>query len=317
MTRVSTLSQNHLVLRNTQAIQERIQDLRRQVSTGARASHFEDLGTQSLGLTSALSRVARAEQYLTNNIQTKTKLDMREVAVRSIAEIAKNLKAEFIQAEGIEDSRQLQQLAQAELSRVTAILNTRDQNGAYLFGGSRTNIAPVTQTISGAPPPQYTITFNNDLIVEQARIDDAISIDIGVLAGANATTPDPALAGLIETLNYFAAGRYPPPVAGTPPMPTPGVPPVAGAGALITAKIDASLKAVNDLNASLGVKMKIVEQVNIRLKEEIDLSTEFIGIVNDADLAQVLSRISQDQVSLEASYSVTGELRRLSLVNFI
>jgi flagellin-like hook-associated protein FlgL len=122
---------------------------------------------------------------------------------------------------------------------------------------------------------------------------------------------------LIETLNYFAAGNYPPPVPGTPAMPAPGVGPTAGAAPLVIVKIDAALSAVNDLNADLGVKMKMVEQVNIRLKEEIDLATEFIGIVNDADLAEVLTRISQDEVSLEASYRVTGQLRGLSLANFI
>ena len=137
------------------------------------------------------------------------------------------------------------------------------------------------------------------------------------VTGANATTPDPAFVGLIETLNYFAAGRYPPPVAGTPVMPSPGIPVTTGAGSLVTAKIDAALAAVNDMNGDLGVKMKITEQVNIRLREEIDLSIEFIGIVADADLAEILTRISQDQVSLEASYAVTGELRRLSLANFI
>ena len=317
MTRISTLSQNQLILRNTQIIQERLQDLRRQISTGAKADQFGDLGSQSLGMTSALTRVAQAEQFLANNIQTKAKLDLREIAVRAIAEISMNLKAEFIQSEGIEDSRQLQQLAQNELERITSILNSRDQNGAYLFGGSRTNIAPVVKTVNGAAPPMFTFAFNNDLIVEQARIDNGVTIDIGVLAGANATTPDPAFAGLIETLNYFAAGRYPPPVPGTPVMPSPGVPVTTGAGSLVTAKIDAALAAVNDMNGDLGVKMKIIEQVNIRLREEIDLSIEFIGIVADADLAEILTRISQDQVSLEASYQVTGELRRLSLASFI
>ena len=188
MTRISTLSQNQLILRNTQIIQERLQDLRRQISTGAKADQFGDLGSQSLGMTSALTRVAQAEQFLANNIQTKAKLDLREIAVRAIAEISMNLKAEFIQSEGIEDSRQLQQLAQNELERITSILNSRDQNGAYLFGGSRTNIAPVVKTVNGAAPPAFTFAFNNDLIVEQARIDNGVTIDIGILAGRDAVS---------------------------------------------------------------------------------------------------------------------------------
>jgi flagellar hook-associated protein 3 FlgL len=317
MTRISTLSQNQFILRNTQLVQERMQEMRNQVATGTKANEFTDLGSRSLSLTTAFSRVDRAEQFIENNIQTKTKLDLREAAVREIAEIAKNLKAEFIQAEGLEDSRQLQVEAQNEIQRVVAILNSRDQNGNYLFAGSRTNQTPVTMTTNGAPPPAFTFGFNNDQIIEQARIDESVVIDIGVLAGADATTPATAFNGLMETLNYFSAGRYPPPVAGTPPMPSPGVLPVAGAATQVIVKIDASLASINQLNADLGIKQKMVEDINVNLQEQIDLSKEFIGELNDADLAELLTRISQDEITLEASYRVTGSLRDLSLVNFI
>jgi len=317
MTRISTLSQNQFMLRNTQIVQARIQELQNQVATGTKANEFTDLGSQSLGLTTAFSRMARAEQFLENNVQTKTKLDLREAAVREIAEIAKNLKAEFIQAEGLEDGRQLQVHAQNEIERVVAILNSRDQNGNYLFAGSRTNLIPVTATAVGAPPPAFTFGFNNDQIIEQARVEESVVIDIGVLAGADATTPATAFEGLIETLNYFSAGRYPPPVAATPPLPSPGVLPVAGAATQVITKIDGSLAAINQLNADLGIKQKLVEEINVNLQEEIDLSKEFIGSINDSDLAELLTRISQDEITLEASYRVTGSLRDLSLVNFI
>lgn len=317
MTRISTLSQNQFILRNTQVVQERIQEMRNQVSTGTKADQFTDLGSQSLSLSTAFSRMARAEQFQQNNIQTKTKLDLREAAVREIAEIAKNLKAEFLQAEGLEDARQLQVHAQNEIERVVSILNSRDQNGNYLFAGTRTNLVPVTMTAAGAPPPAFTFGFNNDQIIEQARIEESVVIDIGVLAGANATTPATAFEGLVETLNYLAAGRYPPPIAGTPALPEPGVAPVAGAAPQVVTKIDASLAAINQLNADLGIKQKLVDEINVNLQEEIDLSKEFIGELNDADLADLLTRISQDEITLEASYRVTGALRDLSLVNFI
>jgi flagellar hook-associated protein 3 FlgL len=317
MTRISTLSQNQFILRNTQLVQERMQELRNQVATGTKADEFIDLGSKSLSLTTAFSRMARAEQFLENNVQTKTKLDLRETAVREIAEIAKNLKAEFIQAEGLEDARQLQVHAQNEIERVVAILNSRDQNGNYLFAGSRTNLVPVTITTNGFPPPAFIFGFNNDQVIEQARVDESVVIDIGVLAGANTLTPAAAFVGLIGTLNYFAAGRYPPPVPGTPPLPSPGVLPVAGAAPLVITKINAGLASINQLNADLGIKQKLVEDLNVNLQEEIDLSKEFIGELNDADLAELLTRISQDEITLEASYRVTGSLRDLSLVNFI
>jgi flagellar hook-associated protein 3 FlgL len=317
MTRVSTLSQNQFILNNIQAAQARIAELHRQVATGEKAEVYKDLGSQSLSLTAALGRIARAEQFMANNVHTKAKLDLREAAVRELANIAGDLKAEFLRAEGVEDARELQAHAQNQLQRVVGILNLRDQNGNYMFGGSRTNIPPVAMTANGAPPPAFTFTFSNDQVVEQARIDENLAIDIGVFAGASATTPAAAFDDLFTVLNYFAAGRYPPPVAGTPQLPQPGVPPTVGAAAQVTAVIDAALGAVNQLDADLGIKQKLIEEVDIRLQEEIDLTTEFVGSINDADLAELIIRIGQEEVALEASFRVTGELRDLSLVNFL
>ncbi|HEX9648214.1 MAG TPA: hypothetical protein VGB88_11990 [Alphaproteobacteria bacterium] len=317
MTRISTLSQNQYILQSTLATQSRLYDLRRQLASGNKAADFRDLASQAQSLSGALTRIARAEQYQANNVQTKAKLTLREAAVREISELAKDLKAQFIEAEGAEDSRQLQADAENQLTRLVSILNSRDQNGNYMFAGSRTNLAPVTMTANGAPPSAFTFTFNNDQVVEQARIDDGLVIDIGVLAGADAATPAAAFAQLFEVLNYFAAGVYPPPVAGTPAMPQPGVPPVAGAPAQVIPVINAALDAVDQLDAALGLRLKLLEQVEVGLQEDVDLTREFAGAINDADIAEVMTRISQDEVALEASYRITGELRLLSLVEFL
>lgn len=317
MTRVSTLSQNLFFLRNTEAAQARLADLQRQLASGEKAESFKDLGSRSLSLTAALSRIARAGQFTANNVHARTKLDLREAAVREIADIASDLKAEYLEAEGLGDASQLQVYAEGQLERVVAILNSRDQAGNYMFAGSRTNLAPVTMTASAAPPPAFTFAFDNDQVIERARIDENLALDIGVLAGADATTPAAAFNDLFTALNYFAAGRYPPPVAGTPPLPQPGTPAPAGAAAQVTALLDAAFDAVNQLDADLGIRQKLLDEVDVTLQEEIDLATEFVGSVNDADLAEVVARISQEELALEASYTVTGELRTLSLVNFL
>lgn len=317
MNRVSTLSQNQHVLQTTMAIQSRLDQARRQIATGNTSETYRDLGSQSLSLAAALTRIARAEQFEANNVHTQAKLTLREASVREIAEIAKDLKAEFIKAEGQEDARQLQVHAQNQLQRLVGILNSRDQSGNYMFAGSRTNVTPVTMTANGAPPPAFTFTFANDQVVEQARVDDSIVIDIGILAGADAATPAAAFAELFEVLNYFAAGVYPPPVAGNPPLPQPGTPATVGAASQVIPVIDGALGAVNQLNADLGIKLKLLEEIGVRLQEEIDLTREFVGSINDADIAELLTRLSQDEVALEASYRITGELGRLSLVDFL
>ena len=101
MNRISTLAQNQLMLRNALSTQERLFDLQKQISSGEKTDTFKGLRSDSVVLTTAKSRIARLEQLEKNNIQTKAKLDLRENAVRSIVEIAKDLKAEYIKAEGV------------------------------------------------------------------------------------------------------------------------------------------------------------------------------------------------------------------------
>ena len=141
MTRISTLAQNQFILRSTLQTQERLLTLQRQSSSGERSENFKGLRGVSTVLISAQARNANAEQLLANNVQTKTKLDLRENAVREIANIARDIKAEFISAEGIQDPSQLIIQSDIGLRQVVSILNSRDQNGNFLF---RVQVCPPT-----------------------------------------------------------------------------------------------------------------------------------------------------------------------------
>lgn len=313
MTRVSTLGQNQLILRNTQLTQTQLFDLQRQVSSGERSDTFKGLGSEGVVLNGAKSRLARMEQLVSNNDRTKSKLDLREVAVRQIVEIASNLKEEYLRAESLTDSTQLAVFAESELQRVANILNTRDGNGDFLFAGSRTDTEPVTLAATGGVPA-FTVTFNNDTIVERANIDDKLTVDIGVLAADDPSVPSGPFQGLIDILNFFAAGVHPPPLAPAP-LPTDSA---AGITAdQVVALIDQAFDTVNNLNAELGIRQRLLEEANVRLDFEIDLTTEFVATVRDADMADLIVRVNQEQVALQASFRVTAELSDLTLTNFL
>jgi flagellar hook-associated protein 3 FlgL len=314
MTRISTLGQNQFILRQTLQTQERLLSLQRQMSTGERSEDFKGLRGDSTVLISAQARKAATEQLLANNVQTKTKLDLRERAVREIVEIAKNIKSEFLSAEGIENSSQLVIQAQIGLQQVVSILNSRDQNGNFIFAGSRTDTAPVTSVPSGAPPPAFTLTFNNDTIVEQANVDENLTISVGVLAATNPTTPTGSFQPLIDILNFFAAGVFPPPLPAEP-LPAATAPTVTAAQALTL--IDQAFDTVNALDASLGISQQLVDEANERLQADIDLTDEFITSLKDVDVAEVFTQLSQEQFALEASFQITGRRSDLSLIQFL
>ena len=313
MTRISTLAQNQVLLRNNLTNQERLFDLQRQIGSGEKSDTYQGLRSDSAVLVTARSRQASLEQLVENNIQTKGKLDLTEAVVLEISEIAKELKAQFIRSEGSLDSRTLVLDADSAITRVVALLNTRDHNGNFLFAGSRTDTAPVTMTAI-AGPPAYTLTFNNDTLVRQANIDENLTIDAGVLAATDPTAPTGSFQELLEILNFFAAGFYPPPF-GAEALPPPA-PPTATPAQIIPL-IDQALTTVTSLNADLGIKLRLVDDANERLELEISLSEAFVAGIKDVDMAEVFTKVSQQQVALEASFHVTAQLGNLTLVNFL
>ncbi len=313
MTRVSTLAQNQILLRNNLNNQERLFDLQRQIGSGEKSDTYQGLRSDGAVLITARARQASLEQLIENNIQTKGKLDLTEAVVREISEIAKELKAQFIESEGAFDGRTLILDAKSALTRVVGLLNTRDHNGNFLFAGSRTDTAPVTMTAI-AGPPAYTLTFNNDTLVRQANIDENLTIDAGVLAATDPTAPTGSFQELLEILNFFAAGFYPPPF-GAEALPPPA-PPTATPAQIIPL-IDQALTTVTSLNADLGIKLRLVDDANERLELEISLSEAFVAGIKDVDMAEVFTKVSQQQVALEASFHVTAQLGNLTLVNFL
>ena len=107
MTRVSTLAQNQILLRNNLNNQERLFDLQRQIGSGEKSDTYRGLRSDGAVLITARARQASLEQLIENNVQTKGKLDLTEAVVREISEIAMELKAQYIKAEGAADSRAL------------------------------------------------------------------------------------------------------------------------------------------------------------------------------------------------------------------
>jgi flagellin-like hook-associated protein FlgL len=81
--------------------------------------------------------------------------------------------------------------------------------------------------------------------------------------------------------------------------------------------LTAALDKVQTLIAENGLRQNRVEAVT----EELDKSATFLEIfvsdIEDVNVAEAITRLNMDQMSLQASFSVISTLSRLSLVNFL
>ena len=81
--------------------------------------------------------------------------------------------------------------------------------------------------------------------------------------------------------------------------------------------IDQALSTLTSLNADLGIRQKLIDDANERLQLQISLSKEFVAGIKDVDMAEVFTKVSQQQIALEASFQVTAQMANLSLVDFL
>ncbi|MBM3508171.1 MAG: hypothetical protein FJX64_10830 [Alphaproteobacteria bacterium] len=65
------------------------------------------------------------------------------------------------------------------------------------------------------------------------------------------------------------------------------------------------------------VHQHTVEDAQIRLADNVTFITMFIADIEDADMGLAVCRLQQDQVALDASFRMLGQLARITLPDFI
>ncbi len=88
----------------------------------------------------------------------------------------------------------------------------------------------------------------------------------------------------------------------------------------LNAALELALEAIDELpniRSRIGSDRNNLEQTKSRHLDFLVSTTEAVSTIEDVDVVEVVSRISAQQVQLEASYTLTARLGQLSLVNFL
>jgi flagellar hook-associated protein 3 FlgL len=86
---------------------------------------------------------------------------------------------------------------------------------------------------------------------------------------------------------------------------------------LVGAKLDASENRLLDARADLGSRVQRLEKTSGRFTDDKIQLQKLISDERGADLAESVSQFQRDQTVLQASYSVTGRILSLSLMDFL
>jgi flagellar hook-associated protein 3 FlgL len=185
--------------------------------------------------------------------------------------------------------------AESFLDEVAAQLNIR-LDERYLFAGSRIDRPPVEIPADMPTAVDPDLYYQGDDVVTTVRADRDIEIAYGV------TAADPAFANLIAAIGlarqaHLANDRE-------------------GLEAAFNLT-DAALTNVAELRGEIGTSGARIEAITESQRSAILYLDGIVSRIEDVDIPMTMTRIANDQASLEAAYLTTGRLSQLSLADYL
>lgn len=302
MTRVANLAQHQRNLAHILNAQARLTTGQIQISSGKVSPQYSGISRDARQLVNAEMSLARTAQFVTTNNTIDQRLQTMETNVSQIFNVLTEYKSLLVNGLNANNSADLAMptQAQAMLNQVTALLNV-EEDGRYLFAGSRTDTAPVVQ--SGLPLNYIIPTsdgdangyYVGDTVQFSVRADESFDLQYGINAG------EQGFERVIRSLHMMVIG-------------TPNSRPT----------MDDALKVVNqaidsmaDVRTRIGTVRATLARIN-QMHEDFQLFTaKTISDIENVDITKVITNMAADQTAVEASFMTIARLSRLSLTNFL
>lgn len=302
MTRVANFAQHERNLAHILDAQKRLNDAQLKISSGKRSEHYSGVARDARRIVNVETAHVRTTQFISNNKLIDQRLQTMETNVAQVFELVTQYKTLLINALNADNSSDLAMpiQTQAMLDEVSALLNV-EQDGRFLFAGTRTDTRPVDQT---GLPLVYTIpTADGDSIGYYAGDTAKLSVqadeNFSVVYGAHAG--EQGFEQAIRAMHMVVIG--PPNDRAT----------LEEALRVVGQAID----GVSDIRTQIGASRAALENVNKRLDEFLLFSEQTISDLENTDITEVITQMNSDQVAVEASFAVISRLADLTLTRFL
>lgn len=182
------------------------------------------------------------------------------------------------------------------LEQAVAIGNSR-HGDHYLFSGFQVDTAPFDLTRDSVTGLITATTYNGDAGLIAREVEPGTDTVINVLG-------DPLFSDTFNTLINLRDALQASPFV------------VDNVTAALT-DIEAQMDNVLNTQAAIGTKMSRLEATTSRMGAlEVGLK-ELLSKVEDADMAEVVSQLNQQQFVYQSALAVNGQVLRMSLLDFL
>jgi flagellar hook-associated protein 3 FlgL len=308
--RVSTAAQTAYFLAQIQTAGSALDKTQAQIASGKNADTYAGFGDKTQVLTATIAANARNSAYATATTFAATQVDLQDTQLTSLSSLAAQLKKAISDAVANNDGSTLMTQAQSIFDQATAILNSKDANGDFIYSGGKTDTAPVTVTsltqLGGLGTT--AAAFANGDLKKSVQVADGVTVQYGVTASDVAT-------GLMQSLKDLAAfdaggtGNF----AATPNL-------TQAQSSYLTGAIASTAAMATDLNAKTAANGYVANRLTDAQTQQTSMTTLYKGFVSDiqdTNMADAATQLSLNQTQLQAALQVTAGLHQLSLLNFL
>lgn len=224
------------------------------------------------------------------NRSTESALDsMSDVVLR-----AKNAATEFISATSSEEQKALAETLDQAIQEALGIANTR-YGDSYLFGGKNASAAPFSST-------DYTqYNGNTNPIEVRTGANQRQEVDINGLKAFFTDETDPSSSLLQTLVNLRDAVRTGDTAAAQAQM----------------SELDKAYDHLTNMQSLTGTRMNKMEHQQTTLASlQVENQTR-LSELEDVDLAEVITRLTQQRTALEAALKVSTYMNGLNLAKML
>lgn len=291
--RVSTSHQFSGYSANIQTAMHRMSALQQQIITGKKFDNLRDDPLGAATVLSASSLQSRYGQFDANLRVAREYLGQTDTAMASVSNLLGEANTLALQgANGTIDATTRSAMAQQvkELqTRLVYVGNTQGSGDKYLFAGQSSKTKPFTV----APGD---LTFNGDDNPVQVEVRPGEKMAVNLVIGSKVFTDTYSKLEKLRT-NLES-----------------------GDTSLLQASIS-DIKAITDsvisLRGDAGTKMQTVNRLSDDNRRRIDDLTKQISDVQDADIAETLTKYKSAEVGYQASLQVLAQGNKYSLLDFL
>jgi flagellar hook-associated protein 3 FlgL len=312
MTRIATPAENNLMLFYMQQNRTQLDTLNGQISTGIQSETYAGIAPQASHLVDFQAQSARQQDFINTINTVSTRMQTMDLPLGEIQSEVQSFRA--LLPNGAFNTAQPDVAAQAKLllQQVAGYLNTQDGT-RYVFSGTSATTPPVdlsqlptgaaanlTTPVNGTPATGGYYAGGD--AVPPVRIDQQVTVDYGITAN-DASTFEP----IIRVLNYLANNG---PFSSTD---TTAQANVTTAGQML----DQALQSLTNMRGKLGLQE---QQLNTSLsvhQSTQNIAENGVSNIETVDQATVITQLQTLETQMEASFTATSQITKLSLVNYL